>query len=81
MQNVVGGLVDLQRHVVVEEKRHGRSAPFHANDDLDQVFTDAVEYLRVIGQYLPHSLDVGSAVPALRLRPHRRRDELSLCLG
>ena len=81
MEDVVGRLVDLQRHVVVEEEGHGRSAPFHANDDLEQVVAYAVKHLRVIGQYLPHSLDVGSAVPALRLRPHRRRDELLLSVG
>ena len=81
MQDVVGGLVDLQRHLVVEEECDGRAAPLHAYDHLEQVLAYTVQHFRVIGQNLRHSTYIGSTLPPFRGRPHRRRDELPFGVG
>ena len=52
VEDVVLGLVDVQRHVPVEEQLYGRPTPLHADHNLEQLCANAVQHRRLISQNL-----------------------------
>ena len=78
MQNVVRGIVYLERSAAVKKDLYGRTASLHADDDMEQVLANAVYHCRFLRDDVSHVLDVRRAAPSLRFRPHRRSDEFLL---